>query len=903
MKHGTFLTLLLSLVISINGNATIYEITQQEAFKLITNQFKSQDVDYYYATHNVNPIDSVWTFFVDADPNAQWSHDCYLINVPKHVNYRLSESDTRVLDSHKMDLPPADYDLVPYSVKERYIRGTASPIIVQPNVNLNYTPQVFGASGNTYAILISGCDNRSGTVINYSDFWNECSFMYQTLTKRYNVPKNNIYPLISDGNDPAPDMLKKGDLISTPLDLDFDGQPEIELAATKDNLISVLSSIESKITSDDQLFIFITNHGGYSEIGLHNSSISHSELKKLLNPFSDKGITINIVAGSCHSGGICSAFSRTKKCVVATSCAQHETAHLYWPSSIDYATFLYYWICAVNGYDGKNKEVNSDLNKDGIISMEEAFDYARRNINILNRENGDIQTPQFLPNPKKLGESLAFNNTNITITENYKLEFSDVVTDNRFYDGTETKTVFWNNPDIVFRRVQNNDDSKEFVHQNPVFDGRKYGYLKVKVRNNGEDAYITGKSIFTYLAQASTNIEPNTWLGKNKFFGYDREFELGKYIRKEFIPKIEPGDSIILYLGINYPEDIYDDVYRPNNHNFCFFTKIVDDGQDKENVLFDPLNDRTSAMSNISIIDKNDSQMAATVFVNNGSDLEESFSLELGFRTPQDRDIFKFANIVVDMSKTIHYSWYNRGGGKGNVVHYNDISPYTVHFLELNSSIDNIVLAPHSMGRVTLHTDFFKAPFSYKTYTIDLIQRDSKGKIVGGETFVVNSPKMALTGLTTDSLVLQNGIMELSVVDEDASSVKWFTSDNNVAGTGRVLHITPEMRSQKYSAVTTNQDGELMREDIAVYSALGIHKISPEGNVSDYIDITMQDEDISGYIITVTSLVDGTEVYRAEMPAVQKNIQIDMTPYPKGIYVLNCRLGETILNTHKFTKR
>lgn len=65
----------------------------------------------------------------------------------------------------------------------------------------------------------------------------------------------------------------------------------------------------------------------------------------------------------------------------------------------------------------------------------------------------------------------------------------------------------------------------------------------------------------------------------------------------------------------------------------------------------------------------------------------------------------------------------------------------------------------------------------------------------------------------------------------------------------------------------------------------------------------MQDEDISGYIITVTSLVDGTEVYRAEMPAVQKNIQIDMTPYPKGIYVLNCRLGETILNTHKFTKR
>lgn len=65
----------------------------------------------------------------------------------------------------------------------------------------------------------------------------------------------------------------------------------------------------------------------------------------------------------------------------------------------------------------------------------------------------------------------------------------------------------------------------------------------------------------------------------------------------------------------------------------------------------------------------------------------------------------------------------------------------------------------------------------------------------------------------------------------------------------------------------------------------------------------MYDVQTAGYVITVTSLTDGTEVYRAELPNGQKTHRIDMTPYKNGMYVLNCILGDTVLNSHKFVKR
>lgn len=74
----------------------------------------------------------------------------------------------------------------------------------------------------TYAIILNGGMYPEA---NYLAAWNSCSYVYRTLVQGYGVPKDHIYPLMSDGDDPAADThdLANKILISQNLDLDGDG--------------------------------------------------------------------------------------------------------------------------------------------------------------------------------------------------------------------------------------------------------------------------------------------------------------------------------------------------------------------------------------------------------------------------------------------------------------------------------------------------------------------------------------------------------------------------------------------------------------------------------------------------------------------------------------------------------
>ena len=62
---------------------------------------------------------------------------------------------------------------------------------------------------------------------------------------------------MSDGTSPNKDRrLLNGTYDSSPLDLDGDGNDDIQYAATKDNLKTVFNRLSSILTEDDNLFIF-----------------------------------------------------------------------------------------------------------------------------------------------------------------------------------------------------------------------------------------------------------------------------------------------------------------------------------------------------------------------------------------------------------------------------------------------------------------------------------------------------------------------------------------------------------------------------------------------------------------------------------------------------------------------
>ena len=130
-------------------------------------------------------------------------------------------------------------------------------------------------ASRTYAIILNGGINRYK---NYSGYYIHCSWIYKVLHDGYGIPKNHIWAVMADGKDPAWDYKNhEGKQISSNPDLDGDGEYEIRYSVTRVNVKKTIDEIASQIRKDDNLFVFVADHGqthdsdkGISTINLWN---------------------------------------------------------------------------------------------------------------------------------------------------------------------------------------------------------------------------------------------------------------------------------------------------------------------------------------------------------------------------------------------------------------------------------------------------------------------------------------------------------------------------------------------------------------------------------------------------------------------------------------------------------
>ena len=230
-----------------------------------------------------------------------------------------------------------------------------------------------------YALLVNGGRNR---LANHERYWNDCALIYRTLRQTYHVPKRNITVLISDGENPAPDMLRADQtgFISSLTDLDGDGQADVEGAATSDNLNRAMNRFAQQLTTNDRLFVFIIDHGGESDNwGLpyvwlwNNEQLNAQQLGSMLNQI-HVGSTI-VLLGQCFAGGF-APYLQGEGRVVLAACQADERS---WASKTrPYDEFVYHWTCAIAGHDEYGFPVDADGDGDGYVTMEEAFVYAQQ---------------------------------------------------------------------------------------------------------------------------------------------------------------------------------------------------------------------------------------------------------------------------------------------------------------------------------------------------------------------------------------------------------------------------------------------------------------------------------------------------------------------------------------------
>lgn len=232
------------------------------------------------------------------------------------------------------------------------------------------------SNGDIYVVIVSGGRSK---LFNYERYWNDCAFLYRTLRHDYHLPKHHFSLLIADGDQPATDMLldSGAGFVSSPTDLDNDGDKDLTMAATSENLNATFQQLAGKMTVNDHLFLFCIDHGEVTAEGnaflwlWNNEQLSASSLATMLRPL--QVASINILMGQCHAGAFVPVLMDDGRILTAACAAEEMT----WAcADRPYDEFIYHWICAIARHDERGNAVQADQNGDGRITMDEAFDYA-----------------------------------------------------------------------------------------------------------------------------------------------------------------------------------------------------------------------------------------------------------------------------------------------------------------------------------------------------------------------------------------------------------------------------------------------------------------------------------------------------------------------------------------------
>lgn len=899
-KRFKFLFLLLCCLISSSAIAQqrLRNVSKQEAFSLVKDKFSGQDVDYYLCEDPVLKIEGennfldpsqsgTWTFFVDAEPMKGWEHDCYIVRVVK----RIGEYQSPMPQSTKFRLPPMG-NFSPLEVKNRYgIKANQKPYVRKATLS----NEAKSAAGHTYAVILSGGHNKYS---NYERYWNDCSFVYQTLVNKYGVPKNNIAVVMSDGTNPAEDMhLTTGGYKSSPLDLDYDGWPDIKYAATRTNVRHILSGLSQKMTKDDHLFFYVIDHGGtrdnknQSYICLWNGESLHDyELADWLLPFNQKSIYVNAVLGQCFSGGFIEELTKVG-CVVAAASESDKSS--YGCYDIPYDEFVYHWTSAINGKDAYGKLVASDVDNNNRVTMDEAFTYAKL-------KDRAPEYPQYKSNPISVGEDLAFNN----LPEAVDLYIKDNDEDTGKEPNLTTKE-FWKSPDIWVRNQK--DGIQE--HENPYYSDDHIACLVyVRVHNRGkEDFNGVGKWIHVYWAQASTGLTIKAWKGREL---YENHIS-GDHIRAVPIPYIPAGEDREVSITWGIQEDMvhYQSDNGTEKHHYCLIARILDspydDSYDPKKIYFDVLGSNDIAQKNISIVSRRELSKGISVFVRNIYGNSHKYSLEIRTPTEKDKLLFTKANVKMKMAKPIYKAW-ERGGLQATDIVYNPTaSPYSVKLNSSSSKLENICMNGAEFEKVTMNFDFHTSSTDpNEKYTFDLIQKDETGNIVGGETFIVESPLHSHQGIEITPIDLGDGRYKLSTDWQETDRILWTDAVGSDVGTGNNITVTPTLTNNKFSAIAISSQGEMAQETITLESKTGFKSISPTP-VEDFIDIELCSPVKSGNaVLRVNSLTQaGSILLSKHIPLDAKKIQLNATSLPSGIYVLTYFVDNQIVDSRKFSKK
>ena len=825
---------------------------------------------------------------VDLMPKAGWNHPCKLVYVPVDTN------DAYPIDIIDADCPPANVSFNPALV-HKDLPGTTEirPSVPKIQSNAPDTAAAY-ASQHTYALIISG---GVSAALNDYRYWNDCSFIYQTLRNRFDIPKSHIKVAMSDGTNTAADMNYEGRYISSPLDLDEDGEADIEYSATKSNISSILSAFDDSLTENDHLFIYVIDHGGL-DAATNRSYISLWQFERLYsNELADmlsdvNAGFINVVMGQCHSGGFAEDLKANGR-VITTACGKDELS--YACEKIPFDEFVYRWTSAINGADAFGNTVNSDANSDGIVTMEEAFAYADANDIYAHGRHSIVQeTPDTCSYTLSVVEDLAFNR----IPELVDLYIRDFPNDTGKMPH-ETNSYFWGSPDLWARDI--NDGFENTLHQDVNFlNGKTRHYLYVRVTNRGTKPYTgSGKYLQAYWAQSSIVLSEEAW--KGNFTMHDTKSG-GSMDYVELDERIAPGESKIYELKFEPRSGTLKHLSNDPKFHACYLAVISDTSDEEyypedEYGLVEVWKTNDMAQKNQrNIFDRHDFDGIAI-----SSPLDTMLSADIAIvRDFQQTHVEDCFERKIQLSPNIGQIWQN--GGNMSINTSTDINNNNVvNLLGDTCRISNIMLPLNAIDTLGLSVELLANDnvTEHKTEKFDVILIDrSTGRYLGGETYEISfNPRSAINTTIETIPEFARYTLQASVADEDAT-YEWYDSEGILIGTGRTIRVSPSTDETYTVRVKANSDGAVSYSEVSVPGMRRIDEVLvSEDNINVKLNAQVQGE----AQMVLSSSTNNIPVSSYAVPEGESDCMIPISGLSSGVYQVTLKSDGKTLDSRKIS--
>lgn len=375
MTRKKLLTLLFAFISYMSAMAAVsLEQAKTKVKDYAKNTLMLDEYELYVNTSNISKVNVLfrdpvsvpsasWVFFLDEQPKANWDHNASIIFISKS-----SGNVTRT----KVSFYPEDLRnwTKDQAQNNSYEGNAATPAHLSFDSNGLLLPNQFAKTtkncNNAYALIISG---GASSTSNYSRYWNDCSLFYQILVDVYGYDRNKIYVLMADGTNSSADLRLSatGGYISSPLDLNGDGTNDIQRSATRENISWAFDQLASRMTSNDNLFVFTTDHGASNgNLCLWGEQMSPSQMLTQMQKLNNYK-SISVCMEQCYSGAFVNPLSNMSRLTICTAANATETSC--GATYID--PFVYHWAMAVS------KKEAADTDNDTNISMLEAFRYAK----------------------------------------------------------------------------------------------------------------------------------------------------------------------------------------------------------------------------------------------------------------------------------------------------------------------------------------------------------------------------------------------------------------------------------------------------------------------------------------------------------------------------------------------